>query len=105
MEVWLIALLGIALSFMVKFMNRSNKEKELSLKFWAKDNSPELIASLLGMVILLMIFRKTEFDGSLITERFPWIKSLPMDLIGGVLAGYLNNTLFYAIVKRFKGKA
>jgi len=104
MEVWLIALLGIALSFMVKFINRSNKEKSLSLKFWAKDNSPELIASMLGMVILIMIFNKTEMDATFITDKFPWIKSLPMDLIGGVLAGYLNNTLFYAIVKKFKSK-
>jgi len=104
MEVWLIALLGIALSFMVKFINRSNKEKELSIKFWAKDNSPELIASMLGMVILIMIFNKTEFDTTFITDKLPWIKALPMDLIGGVLAGYLNNTLFYAIVKKFKSK-
>jgi len=104
MEVWLIALLGIALSFMVKFINRTNKQKELSIKFWAKDNAPELIASMLGMVILIMIFRKTEFNMEPIIEKIPWIKSLPMDLIGGVLAGYLNNTLFYAIVKKFKTK-
>lgn len=104
MEVWFIALLGIALSFMVKFINRTNKQKELSLKFWAKDNAPEMIASMLGMMILIMIFNKTEFDTTYITDKFPWIKALPMDLIGGVLAGYLNNTLFYAIVKRFKGK-
>jgi len=104
MEVWFIALLGIVLSFMVKFINRSNKDKEISLKFWAKDNAPEMIASLLGMMILIMIFRKTEFDPAFITDKFPWIKSLPMDLISGVLAGYLNNTLFYAIVKKFKTK-
>lgn len=104
MEVWLIALLGIALSFMVKFINRADKEKTLSWKFWAKDNSPELIASMLGMVILIMIFRKTEIDTSAITDKIVWIKSLPVDLIGGVLAGYLNNTLFYAIVKKFKVK-
>jgi uncharacterized membrane protein YeaQ/YmgE (transglycosylase-associated protein family) len=104
MEVWLIALLGIALSFLVKFINRSNKDKALSLKFWARDNAAELIASMIGMVILIMIFRKTEMDATFITEKFPWIKSIPMDLIGGVLAGYLNNTLFYAIIKKFKGK-
>jgi hypothetical protein len=104
MEVWLIALLGIELSLMVKLINRKDKDRTLSLKFWAKDNSPELIASMLGMVILIMIFRKTEIDTTAITDKIVWIKSLPVDLIGGVLAVYLNNTLFYAIVKKFKVK-
>lgn len=104
MEVWLIALLGIALSFLVKFMNRKDREKTPTLTFWAIDNGPELMASMIGMVILIMIFRNTEIDTSAITDKIVWIKSLPVDLIGGVLAGYLNNTLFYAIVKKFKVK-
>jgi uncharacterized membrane protein YeaQ/YmgE (transglycosylase-associated protein family) len=64
----------------------------------------KLMASLIGMVILIMIFRKTEIHTTAITDKIVWIKSLPVDLIGGVLAGYLNNTLFYAIVKKFKVK-
>lgn len=104
MEIWIIALLGIALSFFVKYAKRNNKEKDWSLSFWAKDNYPELIASLIGMVILVMIFREIEFDSSIVTEKFSWIKALPMDLVAGALAGYLNNSFWYALIRLLKRK-
>jgi len=104
MLVWFIAFLGIALSFFVKYAKRSNKEKTWSLSFWAKDNYPELIASALAMVILVIIFKRTVFDSTVLTEKLPWITSLPMDLVGAALAGYLNNTLWYWLVKKAKGK-
>lgn len=104
MLVWFIALLGIALSFFVKYSNRNNKKRLWSFPFWAKDNYSELIISLLSMLILVIIFQKTEFDGSVLTEKLPWITSLPMDLVSAAIAGYLNNTIVYALVKKAKGK-
>ena len=104
MLVWFMALLGILTSFFVKYNNRSSKEKSWSLVFWIKDNYPEMIVSFLSMVMLVIIFNRTTFDSSTLIEKIPWITSLPMDLVGAALAGYLNNTLWYAIVKRAKGK-
>lgn len=104
MLVWVIAFLGIVLSFFVKYAYRTNKEKLPSKSFWVKDNYPEMIVSLLSMVILIIIFQKSTFDDSVIITRLPWITSLPMDLVSAALAGYLNNTIWYAIVKKAKGK-
>ena len=101
---WIIAFLGIALSFFVKYAKRTVKEKTWSFTFWIKDNWPEVTASFLSMFILLIIFQRTEFDSSSLVDNVSWIKSLPMDLVAAALAGYLNNTLWYAIVKRAKGK-
>ena len=101
---WIIAILAIALSFFIKYAKRNNKERSWSLTFWAKDNYPELIASVLAMIILMVIFQRTVFDSTALTEKLPWITSLPMDLIAAALAGYLNNELWYAIVKKAKGK-
>ena len=104
MLVWLIAFLGIALSFFIKYAKRTNKERTWSFTFWFKDNWPEVVASFLSMFILVIIFQRTEFDSTPLIEKIPWITSLPMDLVAAALAGYLNNTLWYAIVKKAKGK-
>jgi hypothetical protein len=104
MLAWVLALLGIMMSFLVKYIKRNNKEKAWSLVFWAKDNYPELLVSLLSMIILVVIFQKSEFDNTFMNDKFPWIKSLPLDLVAAALAGYLNNALWYAIVKKAKGK-
>ena len=102
--VWLIAFLGIVLSFFVKYAKRTAKEKSWSFTYWFKDNWPEVIASFLSMFILVIIFKQTEFDQSALVEKIPWVTSLPMDLVSAALAGYLNNTLWYAIVKKAKRK-
>ena len=104
MLVWIMALLGILTSFFVKYSNRTSKEKSWSLIFWVKDNYAEMVVSFLSMVMLVIIFQRTEFNDSVLIEKLPWITSLPMDLIGAALAGYLNNTIWYAIVKKAKGK-
>jgi len=104
MLVWLVAILGILLSFFVKYSNRTVKEKTWSLGFWIKDNYPEMIISLLSMVILIIIFQKSTFTDQVFTEKLPWITSLPMDLVVAALSGYLNNTIWYSLVKKAKGK-
>jgi len=103
MLVWFIAILGILLSFFVKYSNRTVKNRG-SLAFWIKDNWPEMVVSTLSMVILMIIFQKSTFSDTIFIEKVPWITSLPMDLVVAALAGYLNNTIWYAIVKRAKGK-
>ena len=104
MLVWFMALAGIASSFFLKYANRTSQKKSWSLGFWVKDNYPEMIVSFLSMIMLVIIFQRTTFNDTVILEKLPWITSLPMDLVSAALAGYLNNTIWYAIVKRAKGK-
>jgi len=103
MLVWIIALLGIFASFLVKYINKKDKTSTLSISFWFKDNLPELSVSVIFMVILMIIALKTEFDSDIIAS-IPLVKSLPMDLISAALIGYLNNHLFYSLIKKGKEK-
>ena len=102
MLTWIIAFLGIALSFFVKYKNRAVKEREWSLGYWLQDNFIEVPISVISMVILLIIGQRTTFDQSIILEKLPWITSLPMDLIAAAVIGYLNNTLWYAFIRAGK---
>lgn len=100
----LLALLGIASSFIVKFLKKTDKKSKLDFWFWVKDNFMEVILSLISMTILLIIAVKTEFDNTIIGENIPFIKSLPIGLIAAAIIGYLNNTLWYWVVKKAKKK-
>ena len=101
---WSIAFLSILLSFWVKFMNRTDKSKEPDPIFWMKDNYPEMIVSFLSMIILLIIAGKIVYDEAKLIEDYPFITSLPIDLIAAALIGYLNNTLWYWVVSKGKKK-
>jgi len=101
---WLIAFLGIITSFIVKFIKRKDKTKEPTIVFWIKDNMWECLASFGFMFILLIIGSQIEFDEEALLSKIPFVKSLPTDLIFAALAGYYNNVLWYAGVKKLKGK-
>ena len=102
--VWFLAFLGIAISFLVKFAKRTNKERSWSIVFWVKDNWAETVASVLMVIALVIIFKEATFDDAIIRDKLPWIASLPMDKVVALATGYLNNVIFYALIKRVKGK-
>lgn len=102
--VWLVAFLGIIASFIVKFINRRDKTKEPDIVYWIKDNYYECAVSFIFMVILMIIGSKTEFDEEAILSNIPFVKALPFDLLFAAVAGYFNNVLWYAVIKKFKGK-
>ena len=51
MLVILLALLGITASFIVKYLNRTNKTIGLSFPYWVKDNYMEVVLSVISMTI------------------------------------------------------
>jgi len=54
MKSWLLFLLGALAYFFIRYANRTDKVKDFSIKFWWKDNMPELVASLVlpeGLVV------------------------------------------------------
>ena len=104
MLVWFMALMGIAASFLVKYIKRTSKQREWSFDFWLKDNWAETVVSVLFMVMLVIIFQSTAFNETAILDNLPWISSIPTDLIAASLAGYLNNVIWYALVKQAKSK-
>lgn len=96
--IYLLAFLGLAVSFLIKYGNRKNK-KNFDPKYWIKDNWPETLASILMVAMLLIIFSKSTFDYTPLTQKLPLLKSLPMDWVMAGVAGYLNTELFYLLFK------
>ena len=104
MLAWVVAFIGIITSFIVKFYKRKDRVKEPDMMFWIKDNFWECIASFGFMFILMIIGSKTEFDEEALLAKIPFVKSLPLDLIFAAVTGYFNNVIWYAIIKKAKGK-
>jgi len=76
MKAWLLFLLGSAAYFLIRYKGRSDKTRELDMKFWWKDNAPEFILSLILNIAVMIIFMDADTD---ITE---WLKSfLPAGII------------------------
>jgi hypothetical protein len=56
MKAWLLFLIGTFAYFMIRYANRTDKVKEFNLKFWFKDNWPELtVALLLDFAVMLIL--------------------------------------------------
>jgi hypothetical protein len=72
----LLNLIGILVCFITKYGNRRRKDQSFSLKFWWFDNWPELTATVLVDMALLIIFM-TE-DLKLDVSRFmpEWVLSI-----------------------------
>jgi hypothetical protein len=85
---WLVFLIGTLLYFFMKFNGRTDKTKEPSLKFWWKDNWPELVLAFgfdtLAMVILMN--KGTDLTGFL-ASKLPAGIVLPTRLIIGAACG------------------
>ena len=94
-----LAILGIMISFLVKFKNRESTKKDWSMKFWAKDNYPELITSTLMVVTLMILGRNATFNSEWLMEKVPWVTGIPLDEAAALVIGYYNNVVWYALFK------
>ncbi|HOF92534.1 MAG: hypothetical protein GX467_02965 [Rikenellaceae bacterium] len=65
----LLNVLGIAIFYVIRLVNRSTKNK-LSLKFWIKENWPELlITTLINFCVLILLLHHAT-DVSALLEKF-----------------------------------
>jgi hypothetical protein len=105
---WILALLGILLSFGIKYQARGDKHHDFSLKYWAKDNWFEFALSFIVMIILMSIFTNPETaideEGfkAWMNENIPFLSwvSFPAKVLIPVLIGYLSNEVTYWLVKK-----
>ena len=95
----ILALLGILISFLVKFKNREAAHKDWSMKFWAKDNYPEVITSTLMVIALMILTRNATFSSEWLMEKVPWVTGIPLDEAAALVIGYYNNVAWYALFK------
>ena len=100
---WLLALLGIAIYFMVRYANKKDT-KNFSFVFWVKDNWPEFVISGLATIALMIVFMDPEskFDFSEIFSKVPYLVSLPATKVISLFVGYGNSALFYTLFRTKK---
>jgi len=55
MKAWLLFILGTFAYFLIRYANRTDKTKEFNLKFWLKDNWPEMSVALILDVAVMII--------------------------------------------------
>ena len=100
---WILATIGLALYFIGRYNKRRNKTK-FNLKFWLKDNWPEVVTSVLATIALMVIFldEGAVFDFGNFFESVPFIKALPTEKFVSLVIGYLNSLIFYNLMKQKK---
>ncbi|MCK9429728.1 MAG: hypothetical protein M0R17_06955 [Candidatus Omnitrophica bacterium] len=88
MKAWLLFLLGSIAYFLIRYNGRTDKIKELNMKFWWKDNAPEFILSFILNLAVMLIFMDADTN---ITE---WLTSflpsgivVPIKLVVGFACG------------------
>lgn len=98
----ILALLGIAIFFIVRYKNRKTVNNP-TFGYWLVDNWEETVSSLLATTALLIMFlaNETSFDLNQFIDSIPYVTGLPLKLAASFLAGYGNTALLY---KMFNNK-
>jgi len=95
----IIAFLGMALFFLVRYKYRANKKAPFNFAFWIKDNAFELVISIITSAACFLMLD----DLSLYLAKF-LPSEVPMVKITAFLCGYANQWILKAITKPFKKK-
>lgn len=110
---WIEAFIGMAISFLSKYVNRKDK-KSFDLNFWIADNWPELAQSFLGVMAVMFMLgsNDTVFDNEKfdlwIRGLIPWIPSgvvLPVRLAIPLLLGLVITDIIYWFNKQKSKRA
>jgi hypothetical protein len=98
----LLNVLGILIYFLLRFMNREDKTKEPSVKFWIEDNWVELIViSLFDFALMIiLIFGGLQVDFTKMIPAWPdWI-TLSGDYALSFLIGVIGAATGYIIIRK-----
>jgi hypothetical protein len=101
----LLNLMGILVCFITKYGNRRKKEQAFNLLFWWLDNWPELTATMLVDVALLIIYLTGDLKidaSSFLPDWVGSIGSLTVSFALGLGLAALIYEVFKSKVKRVK---
>ena len=108
LQLWILAVLGMILSFGIKYQARRNTDTKPSLSYWIRDNWFEFTLTFIVLVILMKVMTNpdTGYDqeafNAFVNEKIPalsWV-TLPVKIVIPVLIGYGANEVIYLLVKR-----
>jgi hypothetical protein len=100
MKSWGLFFLGTLVYFLIRFTNRTDKSKEVTIKFWFKDNWPELVVtfSLDLMAMIVLMDDDTNVTGFL-TSFLPDGLVVPAQLMIGAACGLGIGAGIYELFK------
>ncbi|MDD3875395.1 MAG: hypothetical protein PHT69_02125 [Bacteroidales bacterium] len=93
----IIAFLGMALFFLIRYRNRKNKSKPFQLAYWLNDNGLELIISVITSAACFLMLDDIVFYISKITPN-----ELPLVKVTAFLCGYANQWILKLIINPLK---
>jgi hypothetical protein len=98
----LLNVIGILIYFINRYANRANKAPDFSLKFWLKDNWPEMTTTiLLDVALMILLFSPgTEISFDALFSKLPFGVKIAGDLLMSFLLGLGLSSLFYSIFKK-----
>lgn len=100
----LLGLLGLYVTFMRKYVSRVNKQKELSISYWFKDNWQELSQSLAFFIAIMIIMvdnsTLVNIDQWFNEKFFPGLFELPAKEILSFLIGWGINEIVYVMNRK-----
>jgi hypothetical protein len=104
---WIVNILGIALYFLIRYGNRTDKSIKFSGTFWLNDNWIETVSTIVINALLMIIFSYNGFsiDYEKLVPALPDWVSITGDLVTYAVIGLLLSHLAYEFVNKIiKGK-
>jgi hypothetical protein len=103
LQILVLNIIGLAIYFINRYANRTKKTIGFSLKFWFKDNWPEVSSTILfDTVLMILLLNKDTMINidSLIAEYVPFIGlQIAVKPVMGLLIGLLLAKAFYELFK------
>ena len=102
---WLVALLGAALNFLVKYLHKASSDN-FNPKFWWKDNRIETLATLIVLTLLMLLLTNPEtivnYEDVFALLGVPEWVDLPGRLVLSAAIGYYSNQGLYWLLRKKK---
>ena len=101
-KLWFLFFFGTLAYFLYKYINRSKKTIGFSLKFWFKDNLPELALSFIVDFAMALVFldKTPSIDFSQVAWIPVWLKSGAVMQLFAFFLGYGGGLIVYNILKK-----
>jgi hypothetical protein len=98
---WILCAIGIAIYFINRYANRTVKTTGFSVKFWIKDNFPELSTTILLNIALMIIIHQPGSEASFdkLFESLPFSLHLAAMPLLSFLIGLGLSAVFYRLFK------
>lgn len=106
MKSWLLFLLGTLAYFLIRYSNRTDKVKDFNVKFWLKDNWPELaLTFILDLIAMILLLDQDTNITEFLSKYLPMGLVVSSKLIGAAACGLGIGYGGYEFVKRKIKKA